>query len=66
MKKPKSFKVKQNRLKITAYGAANEVGRSAFIIEDNKRKILIDAGIKLIPRDLSQAPEGLKERELMT
>ncbi len=55
-------KIRNDKLKLTAYGAAGEVGRSAFIIEDQDRKILLDAGIKLVPNGLSIPPEGLKER----
>jgi predicted metal-dependent RNase len=50
------------KLKITAYGAAEEVGRSSFILEDDRHTILLEAGIKLQPEGLSLAPEGLKER----
>ncbi|MHA2098092.1 MAG: MBL fold metallo-hydrolase [Candidatus Kariarchaeaceae archaeon] len=50
------------KLKITAYGAAEEVGRSAFILEDKDHKLLLEAGIKLQPEGLSLAPEGIKEK----
>lgn len=61
MNKPKKFF--DDRIKLTAYGAAGEVGKSAFIIEDDSRKILIDAGIKIQPKDaLSLGPNGLKKR----
>ncbi|MCE7736445.1 MAG: MBL fold metallo-hydrolase [Candidatus Heimdallarchaeota archaeon] len=50
------------KLKITAYGAAEEVGRSSFILEDDEHTVLLEAGIKLQPEGLSLAPEGLKER----
>jgi hypothetical protein len=57
------YKLNNGKLKLTAYGAAGEVGRSAFIIEDEKRKILLEAGIKIRPGELSTlAPEGLRER----
>ena len=59
----KPTNILNGKLTLTAYGAANEVGRSAFIIEDGKRAILLDAGIKIQPkRAPSLAPEGLKER----
>ncbi|MHA2171948.1 MAG: MBL fold metallo-hydrolase, partial [Candidatus Kariarchaeaceae archaeon] len=65
MKKPNQKK-KQNmgngKISLTAYGAAGEVGRSALLLEDRDRKVLLDAGIKLQPTELSLAPEGLKER----
>ena len=50
------------KLKFTAYGAAEEVGRSSFILEDADHTILLEAGIKLQANGLSLAPEGLKER----
>lgn len=49
-------------LKVTAYGAAEEVGRSAFILEDGQHTVLLEAGIKLQPNTLSLGPDGLKER----
>ncbi|OLS22743.1 MAG: Ribonuclease [Candidatus Heimdallarchaeota archaeon LC_2] len=49
-------------LKVTAYGAAEEVGRSAFILEDGHHTILLEAGIKLQPDTLSLGPDGIKER----
>ncbi|MHA2250013.1 MAG: MBL fold metallo-hydrolase [Candidatus Kariarchaeaceae archaeon] len=62
LKKKSGQKIGNGKLILTAYGSAEEVGRSAFIIEDRDRKILLDAGIKLMPNELSLAPEGLKER----
>lgn len=57
------IKLKHGNIRITAYGAAGEVGRSAFIIEDDKRKVLLEGGLKIQPGDLpTLAPEGLKER----
>ncbi|MDH5402181.1 MAG: MBL fold metallo-hydrolase [Candidatus Heimdallarchaeota archaeon] len=54
---------KLNNLRLTAFGAAGEVGRSAFIIEDGEHAILLEAGIKLRPSNLlSLAPKGLKKR----
>lgn len=36
-----------NKLKISFFGAAGEVGRSCILIEGNDTKILLDAGVKL-------------------
>ncbi|MFQ6124840.1 MAG: MBL fold metallo-hydrolase [Candidatus Heimdallarchaeota archaeon] len=47
-------------LKITAYGAAKEVGRSCILVEDKNRKILLDCGIKINHKAPSSAPEGLE------
>ena len=50
------------QITITAYGAYEEVGRSAFVLHDNDRKVLLDAGIKIMPKEKNQrslAPEGL-------
>lgn len=59
----KQYQMNNGKITLTAYGAAGEVGRSAFIIEDEKRRILLEAGIKILPNDqLSKAPDGLKER----
>lgn len=37
-------------LQITAFGAARDVGKSCFLIENDGRKIIVDAGIKLNPK----------------
>lgn len=59
----KPTNILNGKLTLTAYGAANEVGRSAFIIEDGKRAILLDAGIKIQPkRAPSLSPQGLDGR----
>ncbi|MCY3411193.1 MAG: MBL fold metallo-hydrolase [Candidatus Heimdallarchaeota archaeon] len=61
MKTPKTFN--NGKIKLTAYGAAGEVGRSAFILEDEEDTVLIEAGIKIQPKDApSLAPEGLLSR----
>ncbi|MFX1535237.1 MAG: MBL fold metallo-hydrolase [Promethearchaeota archaeon] len=52
------------QLTITAYGAYEEVGRSAFVLHDDDRKVLLDAGIKIMPKEKNQrslAPEGLDD-----
>ena len=36
---------------MTGYGASAEVGRSAFVIEDDKRRVLIECGLKIMPGD---------------
>lgn len=38
-------------MKITFFGAANEVGRSCILIESNDTRILLDAGVKLGAHD---------------
>ncbi len=53
------------RIRIRALGAAKEVGRSAILIEDDKRAILLDCGVKIVhtPEGESKhiTPEGLEE-----
>ncbi|MCH8908109.1 MAG: MBL fold metallo-hydrolase [Candidatus Heimdallarchaeota archaeon] len=49
-------------LTLTGYGATEEVGRSAFILEDGEHRVLLEAGIKLRPNELSLSPEGLIEK----
>ena len=46
-------------LEFIAYGSAREVGRSAFILQDRDRTLLLEAGLKLQPDDLSLPPEKL-------
>ena len=48
-----------NDIEIVAYGATDFVGRSAFVIQDRDRKILLDCGIELVPKKLSKAPVGI-------
>lgn len=57
-KKDKSAHV----LQITSFGAAQDVGKSCFLIEHDGRKILLDAGVQLQPRRTglpSLAPIGV-------
>jgi len=59
----KTYSLNNGAIKLTGYGASAEVGRSAFIIEDEKRKVLIEGGIKIMPNDEpTLSPEGLRER----
>jgi len=37
-------------IRITSFGAASDVGRSCFLVENDGRKILLDAGLQLNPR----------------
>ena len=53
---------KRNAISFEAFGGAKEVGRSAFILQDRDRKILLDAGIKLQAFDETLVPVGLKEQ----
>ncbi|MHA1115100.1 MAG: MBL fold metallo-hydrolase [Candidatus Heimdallarchaeaceae archaeon] len=46
-------------IQITAYGATNFVGRSAFTISDKDRTVMLDCGIELVPKKLSIAPKGV-------
>ncbi len=49
-------------IRITALGAAREVGRSAILIEDDKRSILLDCGIKILHgEDRYATPVGLEK-----
>ena len=49
----------KNKLKLEAFGAAGEVGRSCFVISDSDRKIALDCGIMLRPKQPSLAPVGV-------
>lgn len=53
--------IKDGKLRLLAFGAAEEVGRSAFLLYDDDHKILLEAGIKLNPDGFSDAPIGLDE-----
>ena len=48
-------------VKITTFGAAQEIGRSAILIEDKDTKVLLDCGLKIRPKEPTQAPEGVAE-----
>ena len=48
-----------NDIYITAYGATNYVGRSAFLLYDRDHRILLDCGLQLIPKKPTVAPEGV-------
>ncbi|MCG3220177.1 MAG: MBL fold metallo-hydrolase [Candidatus Heimdallarchaeota archaeon] len=48
-----------NDIEIIAHGSTNYVGRSAFVIRDRDRSILLDCGIELVPKQLSRAPVGV-------
>ncbi len=48
-----------NDIHITAYGATNYVGRSAFLLSDKDHNILLDCGIQLVPKQFSIAPKGV-------
>ncbi|MHA1911391.1 MAG: MBL fold metallo-hydrolase RNA specificity domain-containing protein [Candidatus Kariarchaeaceae archaeon] len=51
--------MKSNNINITGYGACGYVGKSSFIIHDNDRQILLDAGLKIQSGELTQAPKGI-------
>ncbi|RLI70489.1 hypothetical protein DRO91_01825 [Candidatus Heimdallarchaeota archaeon] len=46
-------------IKITMFGAAKEIGRSAILVEDKDTKILLDCGLKIRPKKPTEKPEGL-------
>jgi len=49
-------------MKFIAYGGAREVGRSAFLISEKKRKILLDCGIKLGEKvEYPKFPDGFEK-----
>ncbi|MHA1441826.1 MAG: MBL fold metallo-hydrolase [Candidatus Heimdallarchaeota archaeon] len=48
-------------VKITTYGAAKEIGRSAILVEDRDTKILLDCGLKIRPKEPTQAPSGVNQ-----
>ena len=48
-------------IKITAFGAAKEIGKSAILVEDKDTKILLDCGLKIRPKEPTEAPIGLKK-----
>ncbi|MCK5297327.1 MAG: MBL fold metallo-hydrolase [Candidatus Heimdallarchaeota archaeon] len=48
-------------IKITAFGAAKEIGKSAILVEDKDTKILLDCGLKIRPKEPTEAPLGLKK-----
>ena len=49
-------------IKVTTFGAAKEIGRSAILVEDKDTKVLLDCGLKIRPKKPTQAPEGLIEQ----
>ena len=46
-------------IKVTAFGAAKEIGRSAILVEDEDTKILLDCGLKIRPKKPTEAPIGI-------
>ena len=48
---------------ITSYGAANDIGKSAFLIADNTkgRKVLLDCGIQIYSRKSGKKSDGPKQ-----
>ena len=49
-------------MRFIAYGGAREVGRSAFLLSEKKRKILLDCGIKLGEKvEYPLFPEGFEK-----
>lgn len=48
-------------VKITTFGAAQEIGRSAILVEDKDTKVLLDCGLKIRPKMPTAKPIGLDE-----
>ncbi|NHJ46521.1 MAG: MBL fold metallo-hydrolase [Asgard group archaeon] len=48
-------------VKITMFGAAQEIGRSAILVEDKDTKIMLDCGLKIRPKKPSERPHGVDE-----
>lgn len=44
---------------ITAYGATDYIGKSAFLLHDKDRHILLDCGLQIVPKKPTIAPEGV-------
>jgi predicted metal-dependent RNase len=50
-------------MKITAYGGAREVGRSAFYVEEKNRSILLDCGVMLGEKvKVPEFPKGMERK----
>lgn len=52
-------KQKKNSLKLTGFGATGFVGRSALMLHDNDRKVLLDCGLELRPKQTPLEPAGV-------
>ncbi len=50
-----------SKITIRSYGGVGEVGRSCFLIEDRDNRILVDCGIKLVPRRPAEFPKILND-----
>ncbi|MFW9994855.1 MAG: MBL fold metallo-hydrolase [Candidatus Odinarchaeota archaeon] len=49
-------------LTLQAFGAVDEVGRSSFLLTDGESRILLDSGVKILPKsrgERSQGPYGV-------
>ncbi|MGQ4892337.1 MAG: MBL fold metallo-hydrolase [Candidatus Njordarchaeia archaeon] len=46
---------------VRSYGGIGEVGRSCFMIDDGEDKLLLDCGIKLVPKKPSEYPKILND-----
>ncbi len=55
-------------MRITFYGAAREVGRSSFILETEKSRVLLDHGIKILPEGVEYPlpHEGMVDAVLLS
>lgn len=55
-------KLKSTGLTITSYGAAQDIGKSAFLLSDGQgRNVLLDCGIQIYSRRSGKKSEGPKE-----
>ncbi|OLS27538.1 MAG: Ribonuclease [Candidatus Heimdallarchaeota archaeon LC_3] len=55
-------KLKNTGLTITSYGAAQNIGKSAFLLSDNQgRNVLLDCGIQIYSRRSGKKSDGPKE-----
>ena len=50
-----------NKLSLTAYGAASDIGKSAFLISHDGRKVLLDCGVQIQPRRTGKKSLGINE-----
>ena len=48
-------------IKVTMFGAAKEIGRSAILVEDKDTKVLLDCGLKIRPKQPTEPPAGIEK-----
>ena len=47
-------------VKVTCFGAAQEIGRSTILVEDSDTKVLLDCGLMIRPQEPTKAPKGIE------